>query len=379
MAARPSSPRDDVLGSTPGPGEYHVDADADAEEAAFGSGGVRRRGRSPSRRKGATFGARPAHGGALSHLGESASKPGPGQYHDMHFPSAARDRGPAFTIREKLASREDLDSAPSDAPGPGEYYGEYREDDLAVLAGERRGVTIAGRTPAAGGRGLLRECVPRARVLRGPLDARGPRARARDFVPAADGVGARRAGRPAGRRRAQRGRARAGVLRARGVPVPDQGRAGGDRRPGGEFLWAPKGYTFGWHGAFGEQARDPRADALDAADVSPGPGEYHPDAADDGVYGFAGRGETPWRPAPGVTIGRRARGPPCAARGRAPGRVSTTARRTNPWAPPARAGHGAARVSRTGGPGRRARGGRRARTCPRPRTTTRGARRAAAH
>ena len=107
MAARPSSPRDDVLGSTPGPGEYHADADADAEEAAFGSGGVRRRGRSPSRRKGATFGARPAHGGALSHLGESASKPGPGQYHDMHFPSAARDRGPAFTIREKLASRED--------------------------------------------------------------------------------------------------------------------------------------------------------------------------------------------------------------------------------------------------------------------------------
>ena len=80
--------------------------------------------------------------------------------------------------------------------------------------------------------------------------------------------------------------------------------------PGGEFLWAPKGYTFGWHGAFGEQARDPRADALDAADVSPGPGEYHPDAADDGVYGFAGRGETPWRPAPGVTIGRRARETP---------------------------------------------------------------------
>ena len=42
----------------------------------------------------------------------------------------------------------------------------------------------------------------------------------------------------------------------------------------------------------------------------PGPGEYHPDAADDGVYGFAGRGETPWRPAPGVTIGRRARETP---------------------------------------------------------------------
>ena len=38
----------------------------------------------PARRKGATFGARPAHGGALSHLGESASKPGPGQCHDMH-------------------------------------------------------------------------------------------------------------------------------------------------------------------------------------------------------------------------------------------------------------------------------------------------------
>ena len=309
MAARPSSPRDDVLGSTPGPGEYH--ADADAEEAALGSGGVRRRGRSPSRRKGATFGARPAHGGALSHLGESASKPGPGQYHDMHFPSAARDRGPAFTIREKLASREDLDSAPSDAPGPGEYYGEYREDDLAVLAGERRGVTIAGRTPAAGadaasfgsaspGPAYYVGPWTRADLERGPaISFQPPMASGRDAPGGPLDAVARNADVPG-----------PGYYAPEVFQFPIRDAPEGTVGPGGEFLWAPKGYTFGWHGAFGEQARDPRADALDAADVSPGPGEYHPDAADDGVYGFAGRGETPWRPAPGVTIGRRARETP---------------------------------------------------------------------
>ena len=375
MAARPSSPRDDVLGSTPGPGEYHADADADAEEAAFGSGGVRRRGRSPSRRKGATFGARPAHGGALSHLGESASKPGPGQYHDMHFPSAARDRGPAFTIREKLASREDLDSAPSDAPGPGEYYGEYREDDLAVLAGERRGVTIAGRTPAAGadaasfgsaspGPAYYVGPWTRADLERGPaISFQPPMASGRDAPGGPLDAVARNADVPG-----------PGYYAPEVFQFPIRDAPEGTVGPGGEFLWAPKGYTFGWHGAFGEQARGPRADALDAADVSPGPGEYHPDAADDGVYGFAGRGETPWRPAPGVTIGRRARETPVRRSRSSPGPGEYYARAGQVRGLRRRAGPGAARVSRTGGPGRRVRGGRRARMCPRPRTTTRGAR-----
>ena len=57
----------------------------------------------------------------------------------------------------------------------------------------------------------------------------------------------------------------------------------------GEFLWAPKGYTFGWRGAFGDTLRDP------VGETSPGPGEYYPDDAER-------VGEAPWRPA-GFTIG----------------------------------------------------------------------------
>jgi collagen type III alpha len=223
----------------------------------------------------------------------------------MHFPSAARDRGPAFTIREKLASREDLDSAPSDAPGPGEYYGEYREDDLAVLAGERRGVTITGRTPAAGadaasfgsaspGPAYYVGPWTRADLERGPaISFQPPMASGRDAPGGPLDAVERNADVPG-----------PGYYAPEVFQFPIKDAPEGNVGPGGEFLWAPKGYTFGWRGAYGEEGV-PREE-----NVSPGPGEYYPDADDDGVYGFAGTGSTPWRPAPGVTIGVRPRETP---------------------------------------------------------------------
>ena len=310
MAPRPARARDDAR-ETPGPGEYHAD-DLGAEggpdaDAATGFGELARRERSPSRtKKGVTFGVRPAHGGALSHLGDSASKPGPGQYHDMHFPSAARDRGPAFTIRAKTVLGAGADSGPSDAPGPGEYYGEYREDDLAVLAGERRGVTIAGRTPAAGmDAATFGSASPGPAYYVGPWTKadleRGPESSFQP--PMASGRGA--PGGPLDSVARNADIPGPGYYAPEVFQFPIKDAPEGTVGPGGEFLWAPRGYTFGWRGAYGDdQAKD--------ADVSPGPGEYHPDAADDGAYGFPGSvsGETPWRPAPGITIGRRPRDPP---------------------------------------------------------------------
>ena len=306
MAARPESAGTCVdAHDTPGPGEYHAWDDDASDDDAFvgGSSGKKNKNRSPSRRKGVTFGVRPAHGGALSHLGESASKPGPGQYHDMHFPSAARDRGPAFTIRERRGTAED--DGLSDGPGPGEYYGEYREDDLAVVAGERRGVTIAGRTPAAGF-----DAATFGSASPGPAYYVGPYTKADlDYGPAISFKPPMASGRDAP------GGPLDSVARNADIPGPGyyapevfqfpiKDAPEGNVGPGGEFLWAPKGYTFGWRGAYGEEGV-PREE-----NVSPGPGEYYPDADDDGVYGFAGTGSTPWRPAPGVTIGVRPRETP---------------------------------------------------------------------
>ena len=261
MAARPSSPRDDVLGSTPGPGEYHADADADAE------GGVRIRRRPPARSVPFAKEGRDVRRQARARRRvvppgreRVQARPGAVPRHALSV-GGARPRGGVHHPREVGFSRRDC-SAPSDAPGPGEYYGEYREDDLAVLAGERRGVTIAGRTPAAGADAAPSGCVP------GPAYYVGPWTRA-DLGAGPRFRSSRRWRRGATRRAARWTPSRATRTcpgrgtRARGVPVPDRGRAGGDRRPGGEFLWAPKGYTFGWHGAFGEQARGPRAGALD--------------------------------------------------------------------------------------------------------------------
>ena len=264
----PGSPR-------PGPGDYDRDGDAPARPAG------------PS----FTFGHRVAVGGALGHLGEKAAQPGPGQYHNRE----ARDRdwrGPSYTFGVKTEVPSDDRVGPSgysERPGPGEYHDENREPPLG---GDAPGFTMYERFPAAGAEAASKGVDgPGPAYYVGPwtpkdLD-RGP------GVSLAPGMMTNHDA-PGGPMDVVKERA---AIPGPGFYAPEvfqfPRRDDPDGAPGGsepgEFLWAPKGYTFGWRGAFGDTLRDP------ARETSPGPGEYHPDDA-------VRAGEAPWRPA-GFTIG----------------------------------------------------------------------------
>lgn len=283
MAGRPER-SDATEDPSPGPGDYAPEPDD-----ANGS----------RKKKGVTFGKRPAQGGALSHLGEAALKPGPGAYHNPGA-SDARDRGPSYTIQNRTDGKNGVGKVvePSDEPGPGEYYDEHA-DDFAFGGDTKKGVTIAGRTPKAGAENIsFGNDSPGPAYYVGAwttddLD-RGPEI---SFLPEMQ------SGRDAP------GGPLDGVRRRASIPGPGyyapevfqfpiRDAPEGNNGPGGEFLWAPKGYTFGWHGSYGEEV------IRGSEEVGPGPGEYYPDANDsNGVYGFGGNNEALWRPKPGITIG----------------------------------------------------------------------------
>ena len=259
--------------SAPGPGEYDRDGDVPARPDG------------PS----FTFGHRVSVGGALGHLGEKAAQPGPGQYHDRDARARAA-AGPSFTFGVKTEVPSDDRVGPSgysERPGPGEYHDENREPPLG---GDGPGFTMYERFPPAGA-----EAAATGAGGPGPAFYVGPWT-AKDLdrgagVSLAPGMMTNHDA-PGGLMDVVKARA---TIPGPGFYTPEVfqfPRRDGDDATGsepGEFLWAPKGYTFGWRGAFGDTLRDP------VGETSPGPGEYYPDDAER-------VGEAPWRPA-GFTIG----------------------------------------------------------------------------
>ena len=259
--------------SAPGPGEYDRDGDVPARPDG------------PS----FTFGHRVSVGGALGHLGEKAAQPGPGQYHDRDARARAA-AGPSFTFGVKTEVPSDDRVGPSgysERPGPGEYHDENREPPLG---GDGPGFTMYERFPPAGA-----EAAATGADGPGPAFYVGPWT-AKDLdrgagVSLAPGMMTNHDA-PGGLMDVVKARA---TIPGPGFYTPEVfqfPRRDGDDATGsepGEFLWAPKGYTFGWRGAFGDTLRDP------VGETSPGPGEYYPDDAER-------VGEAPWRPA-GFTIG----------------------------------------------------------------------------
>ena len=283
--------------TSPGPGDYDATNYGDDDDGLYdGSAGKRNLNRKTKR--GVTFGARPATGGALSHLGESSSKPGPGQYHNPEV-LARRDKGPSYSIRNRNDGKHGVGQRleMSDAPGPGEYHdGEDRFDDFG-----RKGVTIGGRASAV--KTHLGSDSPGPAFYVGTYTSsdldRGPSI---SFDPGmASGRDA--PGGPDDSLKSKLGIPGPGYYAPEVFQFPIKDAPEGNVGPGGEFLWAPKGYTFGWHGAYGEEKRN----GTTRDDPSPGPGAYEPDTHDFGeafgLYGASTNTETPWRPKPGVTIG----------------------------------------------------------------------------
>ena len=214
--------------SAPGPGEYDRDGDVPARPDG------------PS----FTFGHRVSVGGALGHLGEKAAQPGPGQYHDRDARARAA-AGPSFTFGVKTEVPSDDRVGPSgysERPGPGEYHDENREPPLG---GDGPGFTMYERFPPAGAEAAATGGGP-ARFYVGPWTAKDLDRGAGRLPRARDDDQPRRARGTHGRRQGARDHPRPGILHPRGVSVSEERRGRRDGVRTGEFLWAPKGHTFGW-------------------------------------------------------------------------------------------------------------------------------------
>ena len=287
-----------------GPGEYAGDDPGAAFVFGGGSGSARP---GPS----FTFGTR-----VSSDPREKASAlvPGPGSYQAARSleHTSGEVRAPAFTMGERLrdpASEELSSVGPagfSERPGPGEYHddggyviGDLGESGPGFTMYERLG---DGAVPRKGrdGPGPAHYVGPFDPASAGEATRASPGARAPSFAPNV------MSGRDAP------GGPRDQVANAVGIPGPgyyapevfqfprrDPGGdeaefgGGGGGNSGGEFLWAPKGYTFGWKGAFGDHL--PRE-----TDPTPGPGEYQSGGPLTRSLGDSSE----WRPR-GITIGAR--------------------------------------------------------------------------